>query len=69
MWINTPEYQATGLPMHFSRTPGAVRFIPPHFAAHTDEILTEIGYTSDRIEQIESTCGLVRARSRLMAEA
>jgi crotonobetainyl-CoA:carnitine CoA-transferase CaiB-like acyl-CoA transferase len=69
MWINTPEYQATGLPMHFSRTPGAVRLIPPHFAAHTDEILAEIGYTSDRIEQIESTCGLVRARSRLMAEA
>lgn len=69
MWIQTPEYQATGLPLTFSRTPGAVRLVPPHFAAHTDEVLTQVGYSSERIAQVESRGGLVRQRSRLMAEA
>ena len=69
MWINTPNYQSTGLPLHFSRTSGAFRSAPPHFAAHTDEVLLQLGYNLDQVAQLEAEGGVVRQRERLTAEA
>jgi crotonobetainyl-CoA:carnitine CoA-transferase CaiB-like acyl-CoA transferase len=69
MWINTPNYQSTGLPLHFSRTPGAFRSAPPHFAAHTDEVLSQLGYNLNQVAQLEAEGGVVRQRERLTAEA
>lgn len=36
-------YKMTGTPIKFSRTPGALRHLPPRFGAHTREILQEYG--------------------------
>jgi crotonobetainyl-CoA:carnitine CoA-transferase CaiB-like acyl-CoA transferase len=44
----------TGVPMQFQRTPGRVRLPPPAKGEHTREVLTELGYTPDRIAELVS---------------
>lgn len=39
----------TATPVELSRTPPSVRLRPPTCGEHTDEVLTEIGYTADAI--------------------
>jgi crotonobetainyl-CoA:carnitine CoA-transferase CaiB-like acyl-CoA transferase len=41
-----------GVPMHFSETGTGVRRHPPGVGEHTDEILAEIGRSSDEIERL-----------------
>ena len=41
-------YQGWGLPIKFSRTPGAIARTPPRFGAHGREVLRENGYTERR---------------------
>ena len=43
------EVEMAGSPMHFSRTPAAVREHPPLLGEQTDEILAEVGYTDEEI--------------------
>jgi alpha-methylacyl-CoA racemase len=38
----------------FSGTPTTLRRPPPHPGEHTDEILTELGWTGDRIDALRA---------------
>ncbi len=42
----------TGLPIHFGGTPGAVRSHPPMLGEHTDEILADLGYAPEQIDEL-----------------
>lgn len=42
-----------GLPVHFSKTPGAIRREAPEFGQHTEEVLLEAGYTWDDITKFK----------------
>lgn len=46
------EYDMTGIPMKFSRTPATVRDPPPDLGEHTAEILTEHDYTEADVERL-----------------
>jgi crotonobetainyl-CoA:carnitine CoA-transferase CaiB-like acyl-CoA transferase len=39
----------TGVPIHLHRTPGSVRRSPPVQGEHSEEILRELGYTSEDV--------------------
>lgn len=67
MLIETPEYRGTGLPMRFLRTPGAFHAPPPRFAAHTEEVFTEAGLTSEDVARLEREGGIVRRRAAITA--
>ena len=43
------EMRVQGLPATLSRTPGAIRRAAPTHGEHTDEILRELGYTTEDI--------------------
>lgn len=44
-----------GFPVKFSDTPGTVRQHPPLLGEHTDEVLTQLGYTEMEIEELKSS--------------
>ena len=41
-----------GIPVKFSETPGNIRRPPPRFGEHTEEVLTEYGYTTGEIDSL-----------------
>jgi crotonobetainyl-CoA:carnitine CoA-transferase CaiB-like acyl-CoA transferase len=41
-----------GIPIKFSRTPGSIRHCPPALGENTEEILSELGFNQQRIEQL-----------------
>lgn len=50
--IRHPEFgdvRVVGMPIRFSRTPGTIRLDPPRIGQHNAEVLTDLGYTPERI--------------------
>jgi crotonobetainyl-CoA:carnitine CoA-transferase CaiB-like acyl-CoA transferase len=43
------DLRVVGVPMRFSETPGEIRSGPPAVGAHTDEVLSEAGFSADEI--------------------
>jgi crotonobetainyl-CoA:carnitine CoA-transferase CaiB-like acyl-CoA transferase len=58
------SYQGWGLPIKFSRTPGAITRTPPRFGAHGREVLRESGYTDAEIDALARADVLVEQRRR-----
>lgn len=57
------DYRGTGIALKLSRTPGAVRRPPPHFAQDSRQILREAGYSEQEIEMLVAE-GVVPERPR-----
>jgi crotonobetainyl-CoA:carnitine CoA-transferase CaiB-like acyl-CoA transferase len=57
-------YRGWGLPIKFSRTPGAIARTPPRYGAHGREVLREIGYTDAEIDDLARTDVLLERRRR-----
>lgn len=64
MVVEKDGYRGTGIPIKFSRTPGAVTRVPPQFAADTREVLREAGYDDATIEHLAALGVLVTERRR-----
>lgn len=52
MNVEQDWYRMTGTPIKFSRTPGALRYLPPKFGQHTREILAEYGLTAGEVDAL-----------------
>ncbi len=57
-------YRGTGIPIKFSRTPGALQRVPPAFGVHGREILGEHGFDRDEIEALVEQDVVVEERRR-----
>jgi len=49
------ELRLTGIPFKLAATPGTIRRPPPLLGQHTDEVLTELGYTAPEIERLRAS--------------
>jgi len=58
--VEAQGYRAVGSPIRFDGAPPGITRPPPRFAEHTDEILTEAGYTEQAIARLVSTGAVVR---------
>lgn len=45
-------YKTTGLPVTMSETPGRIESTPPRAGEHTEEVLTEIGYSESEAREL-----------------
>ncbi len=63
MNVEQDWYRMTGTPIKFSRTPGALRYLPPKFGEHTREILAEYGLSAGEIDALLSA-GVVLEKRR-----
>jgi len=50
-----PDLRMPGIAIGLSETPGSARMPPPRLGEHTDEVLTELGYDAEGIQQLRAT--------------
>ena len=50
--LNSGQWKGIGVPVKFSETKGAFRDRPPTLGEHTDEVLSNAGYTQDEIRRL-----------------
>ncbi|MFT6556253.1 CaiB/BaiF CoA transferase family protein [Sneathiella sp.] len=55
MVVEKDGYSGTGIAIKMSRTPGAVRSVPPGFGVNGRDILREIGYDESEISSLSET--------------
>jgi formyl-CoA transferase len=58
MAVERDGYRATGVPIKLSRTPGAVKRLPPRFGADGRAVLAEAGFSEAEIEAL-ATAGIL----------
>ena len=58
------DYQGTGIPIKFSRTPGKIERPPPSFAQHAREILRDCGFAEAEIEDLCRAGAVVTERRK-----
>ena len=49
-----PDLKLPGVPIHLSRTPGAIQSPPPLLGEHTDQILSNTGYPEDEVSKLRA---------------
>ena len=64
MVIEKEWYQMSGTPIKFSRTPGALRYLPPKYGENTRAILAEFGFSEEEIADLLSSNTVLTRRSR-----
>lgn len=62
MVVELDGYRGIGIPIKLERTPGAVRRLPPGFAADTREVLREVGYSGTEIDALVAAGAAVMER-------
>jgi len=58
------DYRGLGTPIKLSRTPGGTRSPPPKFAEHSQDVLTQHGYSPEEIQKLEEDGVLHTIRRR-----
>ena len=66
MLVTTPhevlgDVTVTGVPIKFYGTPGRVKLPPPMLGQHTEQVLAEVGYSKQEVEQLAAD-GIVGSR-------
>lgn len=64
MNIEKDWYKMAGTPIKLSRTPGALRHLPPKFGAHSQEILAEFGFNETEIDSLLASNTVLVSRQR-----
>jgi formyl-CoA transferase/CoA:oxalate CoA-transferase len=54
MVLETGPFRTLGLPIDMSETQPSVRLEPPILGADTDEVLGELGYSTEEIDRLRS---------------
>lgn len=62
MSIQKDWYKMAGTPIKLSRTPGALRHLPPKYGEHSSDLLREFGFSDSEIEQLIASNTVLRER-------
>ena len=49
-----PDFRTIGLPIKLEGTPGAIRRPPPLLGEHTEEVLSELGYSAEKVAELRA---------------
>lgn len=55
MVVEVDGVKGIGIPVKLSRTPGTVRSAPPRFSEHSDDVLSEAGYSDAEIKALNES--------------